>query len=136
MQDAASDGEGFRHLEMPEGFSGNRLNQVAAFKAIGFPASAAAHFMAHQIARWPQPGAYHRGPCLAGLLQAPEMLFSSATLFLKSLNHLLGLEQRCPLVAPVELHHLSGFAHVPAPGLQVSAAMRLFYRMFQNLPVD
>ena len=73
VQDAASDVEGFRHLEMPWGPSDNRLNQVAAFEATGFPTSAAAHFMAHKDARGPQLGAYHHGPCPAGPLQAPEM---------------------------------------------------------------
>lgn len=79
VQDAVSGSEGFGHLEMPRGISSNRLTPVSAAKAIGFPTSAAAHFMAHQIAGWPQPGAYYFGPCLAGSLQAPEMLFSATS---------------------------------------------------------
>lgn len=43
----------------------------------------------------------------------------------KSLSHLLGLTQRCPLVAPTQHPHLAGSAHHPALVLQAPAAMRL-----------
>lgn len=101
-QDAASDVEGFKHLEMPWAhLRGNRLNQVAAFEAVGFPAAAAAHFMAHVTAIRFQLG---RSPTVAAWLAHCRLQgcsTSSTSLSSQSLNQLLGLEQRCPLVAPM-----------------------------------
>lgn len=50
---------------------------------------------------------------------------SLVNFYSKSLSHLLGLTQRCPLVAPTQHLHLTGSAHHPALGLQAPVAMRL-----------
>lgn len=136
VQDAASHVEGFRHLEMPWGSADNRLTQAAGFEAVGFPTSAAGHFMAHQSDRWPQSGAYHHGPCPAGPVQAPGVLH----LFWHPLLSLCPLPWTGAEVPSCGTHRAASpleSAHTPVlPALQVSVACRLFLCTFHTLRVQ
>lgn len=67
------------------------------------------------------PGSMPGWP-IAGPTGAPISLVS---FYSKSLSHLHGLTERCPLVAPTQHPHLTGSAHHPALVLQGPAAMRL-----------